>query len=214
MHHLTPFTIGLVLLTASVSAQTRAATPTPTTSFVIVAGSQFGPIRDSTMRADLAKMFGGAVKDGDVSLGEGFCTPGTLVYPGTPDEVEIAWQDAAKSQVAFVRTMKPGGRWVTSRGVKIGTTLRELEKLAGTVLTFSGFDWDYGGGLEWKEATGAILLRISPVPNQPARRGPQELEIVGDKLVRSNHPLIRKLRIVVEEMTQTWGTHFGEKECL
>jgi hypothetical protein len=200
------FAIVLLFLTERADTQEQ--------EFLIVAGERFGLIRESTTRAELEKFFPKRlIRDGDVHLGEGICTSGTVILPETALEADIAWQDDARSRVAFVRVIKPGGRWVTSRGVRIGTSLRELERLAGKVLTFSGFDWDYGGGMEWTEPSGALRLRLGPAPNQPVRNGPGSLEIVGDRLVRSDHPLIRKLTITVEEITQSWGTHFGEKDC-
>jgi hypothetical protein len=48
-----------------------AAPQKPTDSFTIIAGQQFGPIRETTTRAQIEKLFGGAVKDADVYLGEG-----------------------------------------------------------------------------------------------------------------------------------------------
>jgi hypothetical protein len=185
----------------------------PSVSFTITPGRQFGPIRETTTRAELQSLFRGAVKNGDVYLGEGFCTSGTLVLPGTADEIEVAWQDAPRSRVAFVRTTKTGGRWRTARGVRIGTTLPELVRLAGTVLTFSGFDWDYGGGLSWSELTGSIGLRLMLHRNETLATLPGAEEIYGDREVRSDHPVIRRARITVGEITMSWGPHAGERDC-
>jgi len=103
---------GLVgAASATMGAQTRRSTPAVSDRFRIVPGVQFGAIRGSTSRVSVVAMFGaGNVKDAPVSIGEGFCTPGTRVLADTPDEIEIAWQDAARTRVAFVVASRAGGR--------------------------------------------------------------------------------------------------------
>jgi hypothetical protein len=168
----------------------------PASDFTIIPGTKFGPIRETTTRAELATLFPPpVVEDADVYIGEGFCAPGARMYAGTPDEIEMTWQDAARSHVAFVRAQKPGARWSTARGVRIGTRLTELERLAGHALTFSGFGWDYGGGLEWPEAGGSIRLRLTMGDVEKAALTEQELDsIEGDKPVWSDLPAARRLK--------------------
>jgi hypothetical protein len=206
--------LSVLILTGIVSAQ---APGTSTNEFLIIPGEQFGLIRESTTRAGLERLFPRRlISDEEVYLGEGFCTPGTRIFPGTPIEADIAWQDASKSMVAFIRTTRPGGNWITSRGVRIGTSLTELERLAGKVVTFSGFGWDYGGGLAWEESGRILSLRLSldSASSETANAAPNSREIFGDQLVRSDHPLIRKLKVSVVEITQRWGAHYGEHECV
>jgi hypothetical protein len=184
--------------------------------FEIRPEEQFGPVRETTSRLALAMVFpAGSLRDGDVYLGEGFCAPGTHVFAGTNDEIEIAWQDAARSRVAFVRTTKAGGRWRTSRGVRIGTLLTDLERLSGTVLMFSGFGWDYGGGLSWSEPSGSIDLRLAvdaaDAEKMAAASGRDRIE--GDHPVRSDDPLVRSLHVRVVSMAQGWGAHAREHDC-
>ena len=184
--------------------------------FTIVPGTRFGPIRGTTSRRSLDRTFGaGAVTDAAVGIGEGLCTPGTLVFAGSPDEIEVAWQDAARTKVAFVVAAKSGGRWRTPRGVRVGTTLKELERLEGRVLMFLGFEWDYGGGMNWHESGGDMGLQLGVDERNQETWGtaPDVDEILGDRQVRSDHRLIRRLRITVERMTLRWGQHFEEGDC-
>jgi hypothetical protein len=199
----------LVLPVAVATASQRRPSP----SFTIVASQQFGPITETTTRAQLESLFRGAVKDEEVHIGEGICTKGTKVLPGTPDEVDVAWQDERHTRVAFVRTITAGGRWRTTRGVGIGTMLPELVKIAGKVLTFSGFGWDYGGGLAWTEPTGSIGLRLMLNRDEALATLPRADEIYGDREVRSDHPIIRRANITVDEITMSWGSHAGEHDC-
>jgi hypothetical protein len=200
--------IAIVLL----ALLAQAATP----DFRIVPGQRFGPVGEDTTRAALATLIPAAtVVDRDIHIGEGFCTPGTSVYVGAPDELDIAWQDAARTRVAFVRVTTPGGRWTTARGVRVGTLLTELEKLQGSPIEFSGFGWDYGGGSGWSEDGGQIGIRLAyDVEDAPlAHQDPASREIFGDRPVKSDHPLIRRLRVRVSELIQTWGPIHGERFC-
>jgi hypothetical protein len=216
MRCLAAVVIGLVLLTEPVPTQAPQLPGTSTNEVLVVAGERFGRIRESTTRAGLESLFPRRlIRDGDVNLGEGFCAPGTVLFPGTVLEAEMTWQDAARSKVAFIRASKPGAPWVTSRGVRIGTALTELERLAGKAVTFSGFGWDYGGGLSWEEPGGRLRLRLSldPSSSERAHAASDSREIFGDRDVRSDHPLIRTLTITVFEITQTWGPHHDEHDC-
>jgi hypothetical protein len=204
---------GLCIALACAVALSAAAQQKPANSFTIIAGQQFGPIRETTTRAELQSLFRGAIKDGDVSIGEGLCTPGTVVLPSTADELNVAWQDDRRSRVAFVRATKSGGRWSTARGVRIGTPLPDLVRLAGKVLTFSGFGWDYGGRLEWTEPTGSIVLSLTLNHDEAFEKLPRADEIYGDREVRSDHPMVKRARITVDEILMSWGRHAGEHDC-
>lgn len=184
--------------------------------FTVVPGERFGPIRETTTRVDLARMFSAAaVRDRDVPIGEGLCTGGTAVLLGTRNAIDVAWQDVGRTRVAFVRTREAGGRWRTPKGVRVGTRLTELERMAGAVITFSGFGWDYGGGASWSEGIGSLglFLEIDPADPRGKAVDPEGRVIFGDRLVRSDHPMIRAIRVRVAEMTQSWGQHVGERDC-
>ena len=208
--HRALWTLITAALTLGAAAQSK---PSTSTSFTIVAGQQFGPIRETTTRAEMRKLFGAAAKDAEVNIGEGLCADGMQIFPGTADEIEVAWQDAGHSRVAFVRTTKAGGRWRTARGVRIGTPLPELVRLAGKVLTFSGFDFDYGGRLEWSEPGGSMLLTLMMERDEALATSPRANEIIGDREVRSDHPVVTRARITVDEMWVRWGNQVVNHDC-
>lgn len=181
-------------------------------NFEIAVGDHFGPIRPTTTRAQLPGLFGkDAVKDRAVPIGEGMCVPGTVVFADQPNEVEIAWQDKARTRIAFARVSKPG-EWHTVRGVRVGTSLRQLESIAGKALTFLGFGWDYGGGMKWIEGNGSLGIELDPDPDQEelTKSSP---DIFGDRDVRSDHPTIRKMKISVIWLSQNWGQPVEQIDC-
>src|ERR1041385_5040701 len=115
----------------------------------------FLPVKDE---ADLKAKFGAAhVKYDTVWGGEGAYDMGSYIDKGTDDEVEILWKDSLhRSGVAAVSVharYNPEGdynytcKWFSESGVKLGMTTDELEQLNKKVFSFSGFGWDYGGGV-------------------------------------------------------------------
>ncbi|MDH4045075.1 MAG: hypothetical protein OEW06_11505 [Gemmatimonadota bacterium] len=133
----------------TLSTDTIAVTPTPGSgTWLVVPGERFGALDGETSEAALLRRLGpSAVTPAEIYLAEGFCTAGTRLFAGTTAEVEIGWMTAARARPAFVRTRVSVGPWRTPAGVRVGTTLAELERLAGAPLTFSGLGWDYGGGI-------------------------------------------------------------------
>jgi hypothetical protein len=186
--------------------------------WLIVPGERVGPISATTSEAELLSRLGaGAVVRREVYLAEGFCTAGNVLYPDSPDAVEIGWADSLRSRPAFLTIRGRGSRWATPAGVRIGATLKDLEALRGEPLTFAGFGWDYGGGASWQEpdAAHAVGIRLSPdsVSWETARADSQWTEILGDRPVRSDHPLVRRLNIVVEALYVGFGATWDEHLC-
>jgi len=189
-------------------------------TWAVVPGERFGLVDPQTSEADLRESLGpDAVLSEQVYLAEGFCTDGTRLFPGSPYEIEVAWADSARTRPAFVRSRSPDGPWRTPSGVGVGTSLAELEGLKDESISFSGFGWDYGGGSSWDEAGGTLSLRLgtaaAPVETLDAlaRTDPRVEEIYGDRTVRSDHPIIRQITVLVEEISLGWTRPFVEREC-
>lgn len=141
---------------------------------------------------------------------------GTYIDKGTKDEVQIMWADSLRMggvmsamAVAFY-DQKTGNyifdnRWSSEMGVKIGTTTDELETLNGKPFIFSGFGWDYGGGImDWKggklgvEGLG-IALTEDLKPNEIPEK--EYMQILGDQDVKSDHPVVKKVQPRVYRIT-------------
>ena len=76
--------------------------------------------------------------------------PYSILYPDTPNELIITWDDASRTQIYDIR-ITIGGDWKSSTGIRIGTTYDELIKLNGKPVLFYGFGWDYSGAVVWNE---------------------------------------------------------------
>lgn len=197
-------------------AQTRAApAPTPPTTtpatapdWVITPGVSVGAITGRTTLQDLLRLYGAAqVREQPIDIGEGASEPGVVLFPADPARTaELLWQDPERKRApALVRIRAARSLWHTTHGIKIGTTLREVERLNGKAFQLAGFGWDGGGVLtsyaqgELAALQGKLLLRFT---HRAGKATPRELQsISGDKEVSSAHPVMQKLNPSVEEIT-------------
>ena len=188
--------------------------------WLVIPDTRIGPVTGTSSESDLIALLGNArVIRREAHIGEGFCATGSALYPGTPDEVEVLWSDSTYTRPAIARVSGAEGRWRSMRGVRVGSSLAELEQIAAEPVRFSGFGWDYGGGSSWSEETpegsALILLRLAPNPDSVARvaNDPRYPEILGDRQVSSDHPLLRRLDVRVERMSVSFSGITDEHEC-
>jgi len=211
-----PWLMGIVAVACLSAAHPTLADDASYDDYLVRPGASVGPIDEQTTRTELDGLFDSRrVQDGEVYLAEGFCTAGTVIDPDTPAVLQIGWQDPEHTRIAFIRIPDAQAPWHTALGVRNGITLKEVEKLHGAPLSFSGFGWDYGGGLTWIEDEGRIHLQLEmgPVLPDEVQQDPRMGELLGDRAVASDHPLIRLLDIHVVEMTQSWGHVHDERPC-
>jgi len=76
--------------------------------------------------------------------------PSSVLYPDSPNELNITWANASRTQIYDIR-ISIGGDWKSSTGIRIGTTYDELNKLNDKPISFYGFGWDYSGAVVWNE---------------------------------------------------------------
>lgn len=151
-----------------------------------------GAIVKATPPGDLAKIYG-AGRVAEIKVGaEGEEYPGAAILAGTQDELQVAFTADAK-RIRFVRVV--GRNWKTAEGVRIGTTLGELERINGGPFTFNGFGWDLGGIVHGaKFARSALRVAVGAAKKPP----PGEAGAVeGDRRISSRHPALRKMDVRV-----------------
>jgi hypothetical protein len=167
-----------------------------------IADPNFGFVLDSLLRFNSEEELRLWFKD-KVQHSTGYYPEGqgeyqnTLIYPGTPDEVEFVWEDDSVNfkGVQLITVQSTGSKWKTSEGVAIGTKLTELEALNQKPFSFSGFGWDYGGGVFWQE--GALSKRNFFVSlDMPADQSAPD-GLVGDQEIKSDSKLARQFNPVV-----------------
>lgn len=122
----------------------------------ITKATTFGSLQDDFLDTDLS------IEEAPVYVGEGFCEPGVIVGKDTDKEFSVyfQWPDANNPQficeegtevklapeqkVAVIKFADSAFGWKTEKGIKIGSTLSDIQKKYGDV-KFSGLGWDYGG---------------------------------------------------------------------
>jgi hypothetical protein len=146
--------------------------------------------------------------------GEGEFMMGTYLDQGTENEVEIYWVDDAKREEIYTVIISAGydasgnatfgNKWKSSTGVRLGMGLDSLAKLNGKEFTFSGFDWDYGGGVSWEEgklANERVGVTLGHSNTEPELTEEEMAAIIGDHDVKSTEPVVKKAQPVVVRLS-------------
>ena len=120
---------------------------------------------------DLRRRFGAAnVTVTDIDGAEGETFRGIVLFDGDPARrAEIFPQDDATLRgISSIRISGATSRWQLDSGVRLGMTLAELVAANGKPVSFSGLDWDYGGGIsDWHggrlapKNDGGVFVSIS-----------------------------------------------------
>ncbi|GAB3780196.1 hypothetical protein GCM10028818_31920 [Spirosoma horti] len=195
--------------------------------FLIIPGERVGPINPTTSEADLLTLLGPSVVTvGDTIYGaEGAELIGTTLYKGTFDEVQVIYTDEkrTKPETVFIRPqlvddeglpikhLSPA-RWTTADGLRIGTTLNELQSRNGKPFKLWGFAWDYGGQVsDWQ---GGKLARVPEKTFQsitlgpPASRTPAQEkaynQLMGDSEFLSTNKAMNVLKPTVVSLTENF----------
>ena len=109
-----------------------------------------------------------------------------MIFPDTANELIVFWQDNQYGSLpSSVSIRKQGSAWKTVQGIRIGSTLAELNEMNRRPFSFYGFGWDYGGSIsnEWDGGVMASVRGVSLV-----LRATRELPryYYGDKELKSN----------------------------
>lgn len=164
--------------------------------------------------AALRKQFGDAAVKHDTIWGpEGLFYMGTLLFPGTPDEVEISWEDTVhNAKMMSAQTVwhtdynghwKTAGQWKSATGVKLGSTLKELEKINEGPFKFYGFGWDYSGIVSgWQNGKlEPQRVMVSLGPSDLMDNSKAYMNLMGDGEFTSNLPDAQTMNPVVVELS-------------
>lgn len=163
------------------------------------------PFNKDTTEADLIATFGKEnVEYKSVPGAEGMETNATVVFPNDPAKsLTIFWWDEDKRSRPAAVTVQadyaadPDGNdpwkrdilWQTGEGLKIGSTVAEVEKANGKPFKISGFGWDYGGfaigweggALDVETRNGCnLLVRFAPQGETTPEGALGDVELMSD----------------------------------
>jgi len=159
-----------------------------------------GALSAATTEHWLRQRFGDAnVRVADVPGGEGETARGIVLFPDDPTRrAYLYFQDADNLRgLSLFRVVDEGSRWRLGDDIGIGTPLSKLVAMNGKPLTFSGFDWDYGGAIgDWN---GGRLQPADADARRPLIRlrhgeAAQGTYPMGDAMFSSDDPRYPRLR--------------------
>lgn len=115
-----------------------------------------------------------------------------ILYPETPDEIHITWEDAEKTQIHDIRFSETG-KWSSKTGIVVGTTYEELNKLNEKEISFYGFGWDYSGAVDWNggKLENSDLFVFLEAKNIPGK-------FYGDFIIKATPEEIRNMDLRVK----------------
>jgi hypothetical protein len=204
------WSVALLLITLGAIPLFTACQRKASPAWEIDPGKKIGVLDPSEGETDLAAGYGASnVRHAQIALGEGETADGTVAFPDdSVRRIEILWQDTAQRRFP-ARAILRGSKslWKLSRGVSLGTTLKQLEDLNGGPFTLAGFGWDYEGVVHsWAGGSLDTLLggtKIYLAPSQEARSDSVYSHVLGDHEYSSSVQAMQRLnpevyQIVVE----------------
>jgi hypothetical protein len=184
----------------------------------IVPGRRAGPIMPNSSESELRRLLGAAqIRQGKIQGGEGYACDGSIIFPNDPTrKANIIWKDVARRAIPFSVEVNgsehPKSIWKTEEGIRLGTTLKEIEKLNGRPFKLLGFHWDYGGTVvSWeggrlekfqtKEPSGhRLILRLEYDLTDQSITEEESGHVSGDKELISSDAVLQKLNPKVYQM--------------
>jgi hypothetical protein len=172
--------------------------------FLIDPPRRVGRITPACTEKQLIAIYGARnVRRARIHLGEGEYVEGTVLFPGTPNAVEIEWKRAfshpKRITIAAART-----RWRTKEGITIGTALSKLETANGLPVRLMGFGWDYEGRtVSWGKGRLPKELTVDLAPTRGVSTG-EERAVRGGREFSSGHPSMQKMGLVVARLFVSW----------
>lgn len=127
---------------------------------------------------------------------------GSVFFKDTPQSFFIKWKDTVNfKNPDWLEIHGDNSVWTIDNGIKIGTTLQELVKLNGKQFTFSGFDWDYGGYAIFEKGkleNDCYSIRLYYDYKDLFEN--EWNQIVGDTIISTNNPILKKIKVYVDEI--------------
>ncbi|MEZ0541613.1 hypothetical protein [Fibrella arboris] len=195
--------------------------PSPN-NFLIIPGIQVGAVTANATEASLIRLLGVEhVSRDTIYVAEGNFEIGTTLFKNTANQAQILWADNrhfARPETVLLRPARDAEnrliagsnpQWITDKGLVLGMTLRQVEKINGRPFALYGFGWDYGGlssgwkggALDQKDGKTYIGLGFGVPESQAASQEKLYESLMGDQEFPSNNPAMQKLNPIVENLT-------------
>lgn len=162
------------------------------------------PVRPGESAQGILERFGKDARREQLE-GEGGAYDAVVLWPDNPDKrLEISFSDDRMEEVSAVHIASQSPLW-TVAGMKIGTTLDQVERLNGRPFQLYGFEWDYGGTVfDWNGGALGTIEGGCSVGVLMAERPPMDSilpdELIGERALRSDLPSLKSLKVEVNHL--------------
>ena len=111
----------------------------------------------------------------------------------------LLWHEADFVRLREIRIRRSESPWITEQGVKVGSSLQEVEEINQGPFLLSGFEWDYAGStLDWQ--SGILQSNLALVFAEPEK---MHKSLLGDQSFSSDHkrmhaanPMVQTMRVL------------------
>ena len=128
---------------------------------------------------------------------------GSVFFKDTPQSFFIKWKDTVNfKNPEWIEIHGDNSVWEINNGIKIGVELKELVKLNGKQFTFSGFDWDYGGYVNFEKGNlESDCYSVTLYYDYKELFENEWNQIVGDKTISTKNAVLNKIKVYVDMIT-------------
>ena len=126
----------------------------------MVPGESLGAITKESTREQLLEVYGAENINFEERMFMDEPINSSSLFKGTENAVMIYWSDNTYSQVSSVELMGEKGEWSTKEGIKLGSTLKEVEAVNGKAFKLYGFYGAEGSGMNESWEGGAISSKV------------------------------------------------------
>ncbi|WP_108808826.1 hypothetical protein [Aquimarina spinulae] len=161
-------------------------------------GKNVGILKHNTVPTDISNLF----RENQIieHTNPPFNQEVTHIRLGDGNDIYIHWTEKPY-QISYVRIAGGNSTFKTKEGVRIGSTIEEVEKMLWTQFQIRGFEID-------RDLAGTVFKYNNPEYTQfqlkfkPTNQLPIEQfeQIMGDKPIPSSHYLLKEAGLIVEEI--------------
>ncbi len=128
---------------------------------------------------------------------------GSVFFKDTPQSFFIKWKDTVNfKNPEWIEIHGDKSVWEIDNGIKIGAELKDLVKLNGKHFTFSGFDWDYGGYVNFEKGNlESDCYSVGLYYDYKELFENEWNQIVGDKIISTKSSVLNKIKVYVDSIT-------------
>ncbi|PRP67867.1 hypothetical protein [Nonlabens agnitus] len=116
---------------------------------------------------------------------------------GTSNELFISFENEAPFEIFVLKR----GPWRTRDGLKVGSSIEQLNEINGVPVQFAGFEWDHsgyvilgGGFIDADRYSISLSPSYVDIPEDAVN------EFIGDQIYDSKDPDVEKLQLYVDRI--------------